>query len=315
MPLCSSIPATVDYETSTRASYVSDLEKSLKKFDGALTATMNSYRSLLTAFDQVAQVYGNIAGTCSDAVRKPIIEFRDGMRDLKDKGPFVTFNAEIHKGTIKSIEPLRADLKKVQKSLDDLKARQKEYDSVRYSLEKKEKDYAKKDKPLASSSQYKKDLVKRDKRKLAYETKRKAFELEVSSLQRQTETLLLGSLNSYLHCTATFCGQLEVTMSGYRTDMLSQDSAPVATKMDELKEKAEMESVSRRARWESQAAESNDNNSVQAIKVAQTDSLNDRMSGKNVDAAHDSSDAAAMEHSSNPLVTSEGGENPAYGVL
>ncbi|KAG5499322.1 hypothetical protein JIQ42_04139 [Leishmania sp. Namibia] len=248
MPLCASIPETVDTDTNTRHLYLEDLDKCMKSFNDALTSTMNAYRNLLTSFDQVAQVYGNVAQECGDEVRKPVGEFRDGMRDLKDKGGFEVFNREIFAGTISVMEPVRVDLKKALKSFKNLKSKQKEYDSVRYDLEQTEKSYAKKNKSLSGSSSYKKTRGKRDKAKASFEQSREAFGQEVKALQATTKSVLLQSLNNYLHCTAAFCGQLEATMNGYRTDVDSQGSTTFANNhMDELKEKAEAESMMRRS--------------------------------------------------------------------
>ncbi|KAK7201328.1 BAR domain containing protein [Novymonas esmeraldas] len=255
MPLCASVPATVDTDTNTRALYLTDLEKCMKNFNESLASTMNSYRTLLSAFDQVAQVYGNIAQECGGEVRKPVDEFRDGMRDLKDKGGFETFNREIHSGTINVMEPVKVDLKKALKSYKNLKAKQKEYDTVRYNLEQTEKSYAKKDKPLAASGTYKKTLGKREKSKSSYEASRDAFGEEVQALQATTKSVLLQSLNNYLHCTAAFCGQLEATMNGYRTDVDRRGSTTFTNNsMDKLKERAEAESTVRRAARKSQAS-------------------------------------------------------------
>lgn len=255
MPLCASAPATVDTDTNSRGLFLNDLDKCMKNFNEALTSTMNSYRGLLTAFDQVAQVYGNIAQQCSDEARKPVGEFREGMRNLKDKGGFETFNSEIHSGTIAVMDPVKRDLKKALKSYKSLHSKQKEYDSVRFKLEKTEKSYAKKDKPLAESGGYKKTLAKRDKSKSAYEKSRDDFAEEVAALQLTTKSVLLQSLNNYLHCTATFCGQLEATMNGYRTDVDTYGATAIHnTNMDRLKERAEAESTARRAKRQSAAA-------------------------------------------------------------
>ncbi|KAI5684717.1 hypothetical protein MNV84_05029 [Leishmania braziliensis] len=253
MPLCASVPATVDTDMNTRALYLEDLDKCMKNFSDSLTTTMNSYRNLLTAFDQVGQVYGNVAQECGNEVRKLVDEFRDGMRDLKDKGGFETFNREIHSGTISVMEPVKVSLKKAVKSLKSLKVKQKEYDTVRYELEKTETSYAKKSKPLSESKNYKKTLEKRDKMKESYDISREAFGEEVKALQATTKSVLLESLNNYLHCTAAFCGQLEVTMNGYRTD-LDQDGCTTFAndRMDQLKEKAEAESMTRRSQRKSE---------------------------------------------------------------
>ncbi|AYU80062.1 Flabarin [Leishmania donovani] len=255
MPLCASIPATVDTDTNTRALYLDDLDKCMKNFNSALASTMNAYQNLLTAFDQVAQVYGNVAQECGDEVRKPVGEFRDGMRDLKDKGGFETFNHEIHVGTIAVMEPVKLDLKKALKSLKFLRLKQKEYDTVRYELEQTEKSYAKKNKPLVASNSYKKTLAKRDKVKASYDASREAFGDEMNALQATTKSVLLQSLNNYLHCTAAFCGQLEATMDGYRTDVDHHGSTTFANdQMDKLKEKAEAESMARRAQRKNEAS-------------------------------------------------------------
>ncbi|CBZ28273.1 conserved hypothetical protein [Leishmania mexicana MHOM/GT/2001/U1103] len=255
MPLCASIPATVDTDTNTRALYLDDLDKCMKNFNSSLASTMNAYQNLLTAFDQVAQVYGNVAQECGDEVRKSVGEFRDGIRDLKDKGGFETFNHEIHVGTIAVMEPVKLDLKKALKSLKCLRLKQKEYDTVRYELEQTEKSYAKQSKPLAASSSYKKTLAKRDKAKASYDASRQAFGEEVNTLQATTKSVLLQSLNNYLHCTAAFCGQLEATMDGYRTDVDHSGSTTFTNdQMDKLKEKAEAESMARRSQRRNEAS-------------------------------------------------------------
>lgn len=247
MPLCASVPATVDTDLNLHGAYLTDLDKCMKKFNEALAATMNAYRNLLTAFDQVGQVYGNVAQTCSTEVNGPVKEFRDGMRELKDRGGFETFNQEIHDGTMAALDPIRQDLKAAMKSYKDVKARQKEYDTVRYDLDKTEKSYSKKEKPLSESKGYQKNLEKREKTKEVFEAKREAFIQEIEALQNSTDKQLMRSLNNYLHCTATFCGQLEATMSGYRTDM-NNGSAQNMTSMDRLKEKAQVESSTRQAK-------------------------------------------------------------------
>ncbi|KAG5501523.1 hypothetical protein JKF63_03352 [Porcisia hertigi] len=249
MPLCVSIPATVDTDTNTRGLYLSDLEVCMKNFSEAITSTMNSYRSLLTAFDQVAQVYGNISQHCGNEARKQITEFRDGMRDLKDKGGFDTFNNEIHRGTIAVMGSVNADLKKADKSYSVLKSKRKEYDAIRFKLDMIEKSYAKKNKPLTLSNEYKKTVLRRDKAKASYESHRETFGNEIKALQASTKDILLQSLNNYLHCTATFCGQLETTMSSYRTDVDNNGTTRFTnTNMDALKEKAMAESFERRSR-------------------------------------------------------------------
>ncbi|GET89824.1 hypothetical protein, conserved [Leishmania tarentolae] len=255
MPLCASIPETVDTDTSARALYLDDLDKCMKNFSSSLTSTMNSYRNLLSAFDQVAQVYGNVSQECGEEARKTVGEFRDGMRDLKDRGGFDTFNQEIHVGTIRVMEPVNTNLKKALKSLKNLRAKQKEYDTVRYELEQTEKSYAKKNKPLKDSSSYKKTLAKRDKAKVSYEASRDAFGKEVDALQATTKSVLLQSLNNYLHCTAAFCGHLEATMDGYRTDVDHNGSTTFSNnQMDKLREKAKAESTARRSKRKNEAS-------------------------------------------------------------
>lgn len=247
--MCTKAPATVDYETDNRGRYLDELEICLKRFNGALTNTMNSYRDLMTAFDKMGQVFGNLAGDLKPEVKDPIVAMRDGMRDLKDKGAFVTFNSDIHEGTINVLDPLRVDLKKAQKSLEDLKVKQKDYDALRNKIEKKEKEYAKKDKPLKESETYKKDNEKLSKSKMTYESKRESFEREVTNLKTQTGNTLLTSMNNYLHCTATFAGYLEATMNTYRTDMDGEGKTYPGSrsiKMDVLKQEAERRSVTRR---------------------------------------------------------------------
>lgn len=250
--MCTNAPSTVDHETTSRSHYLDELDTCLKSFDGALATTMNSYRALLSAFDKMAQVYGNLAGSLSPPVRDPIVAMRNGMRDMKDSGPFVSFNADMHDGTIKVFAPVRSDLKSAQKSLTELKSRQREYDGLRNTIEKKEKEYAKKDKPLTGSTTYKADVAKRDKSKGDYETRRQLFETQVNALKQHTERVLLGSMNNYLHCTASLCGYLEATVTGYRTD-INEEGAPVegsnaarAVKLDELREDARQQSVTRR---------------------------------------------------------------------
>lgn len=247
MPLCASVPATVDTDLNQHSAYLTDLDKCMKTFNDALTATMNAYRNLLTAFDQVGQVYGNVAQTCSNEVNGPVKEFRDGMRELKDKGGFETFNREIHDGAMAAMDPIKQDLKKAMKTLKEVKAKQKEYDTVRYDLDKTEKSYSKKEKPLTDSKGYQKNLAKREKTKEAFDAKRAQFSQEVENLQNSTDARLLSSLNHYLHCTATFCGQLDATMSGYRTDT-NGGSTNNMTSMDRLKEKARAESSTRQAK-------------------------------------------------------------------
>lgn len=247
--MCTKTPSTVDYETDNRGHYLEELESCLKRFNGALTMTMNSYRDLLSAFDKMAQVFGNLAGDLKPEVKDPIIAMRDGMRDLKDKGPFVTFNSDVHEGTISVLDPLRVDLKKAQKSLTELKSKQKDYDSIRAKVENKEKEYAKKDKPLKDSESYKKDVEKRNKAKIAYESKREGFEKEIASLKSLTESVLLTSMNNYLHCTSTFAGYLEATMDAYRTDIDAEGKklgGAREIKMDRVKQDAERRSVTMR---------------------------------------------------------------------
>lgn len=245
--MCTKAPETVDYETNNQIKFMQDLEQSLKKFSGALSTTMNSYRELLQAFDQVAQIFSNLAAGCSAAVRQPVIAFRDGMRDMKDKGPYLAFNSDINTGTVKAIDPIRDELKKVQKSLEDLKSKQRDYDSVRYRLEQTEKKYSDKDKPLSSSESYKKDSVKRDKCKAAYETKRDSFAVEVGQLQRHTENTIIKAMNNYLHCTSTFCGYLDATMESFRTDNVNGQYPGDNSRLDKMKAEAEKESSYRRS--------------------------------------------------------------------
>ncbi|KPA81034.1 putative mitochondrial hypothetical protein [Leptomonas pyrrhocoris] len=242
MPLCGSAPETVDTDLNLHGAYLTDLDKCMKKFNEALTSTMNAYRNLLTAFDQVGQVYGNVAQTCSKEVSGPVREFRDGMRDLKDKGGFETFNSEIHGGTTAAMEPIKQGLKHAMKSYKDVKARQKEYDTVRYSLDQKEKSYSKKDKPLTESKDYQKNVLKREKTKEVFEARRSEFGQEIEALQKTTDSLLLRSLNNYLHCTASFCGQLEATMNSYRTDTNGSGSQKMSS-MDKLKKQAQARST------------------------------------------------------------------------
>lgn len=256
MPLCASVPATVDTDLNQHSAYLSDLDKCMKTFNDALTATMNAYRNLLSAFDQVGQVYGNVAQTCSNEVNGPVKEFRDGMRDLKDKGGFETFNREIHDGAMATLDPIKQDPKKAMKTLKEVKACQKEYDAVRYDLDKTEKSYSKKEKPLGESKGYQKNMAKREKKKEVFDAKRAQFSQEIESLQNSTDSRLLSSLNHYLHSTATFCGQLEATMTGYRTDN-NRGSAANMTSMDRLKEKAQAESSSRQAKRGSQTHSQN----------------------------------------------------------
>lgn len=247
MPLCGSVPATVDTELNLHGAYLTDLDKCMKTFNDALTATLNAYRNLLSVFDQVGQVYGNIAQTCSDEVNNSVKEFRDGMRELKDKGGFETFNREIHEGAIDTMNPIKVALRSAMKAYKEVRARQKDYDTVRYNLEKTEKSYAKKDKPLSENKDYQKNMVKRDKTKQIFDAKRDDFEQEINALQKAADAQLLCSLNNYLHCTATFCGQLEVTMAGYRTDT-NGSSEQRAMGVDRLKEKAQVESSVRQAK-------------------------------------------------------------------
>jgi hypothetical protein len=246
MPLCASVPATVDTDLNQHGAYLTDLDKCMKRFNEALTATMNAYRNLLSAFDQVGQVYGNVAQTCSNEVNGPVKEFRDGMRELKDTGGFETFNREIHDGTMAALDPLKQNLKSAMKSFKEVRACQKDYDTVRYNLDKVEKSYAKKEKPLSESKSYQNNLAKREKKKEAFEARREAFIQEIEALQNSTDALVMRSLNNYLHCTATFCGQLEAIMTGYRTD--TAHGGARNTSMDRLKEKAQIESSTRQAK-------------------------------------------------------------------
>ncbi|KPI89862.1 hypothetical protein ABL78_1031 [Leptomonas seymouri] len=238
MPLCASIPVTSDTDLSLQGTYLTDLDNCMKSFNDSITATLNAYRNLLTAFDHVGQVFGNVAHTCSKEVDNEVKGFRNGMRDMKDTGGFETFNNEIHEGSAAVLDPVRQGLKSAKKSYKEVKARQKEYDTVRYELDKTEKSYSKKQKSLTESKGYRKNMAKREKVKELYEARRSAFNQEIEALQHTTDSLLLRSLNNYLHSTAAFCGQLEALMTSYRTDINGSQGQKL-TSMDKLKKEAQ----------------------------------------------------------------------------
>lgn len=148
---CTGAPKTVDVETDSRITYIQELEKSVKAFNSNMTLTMNNYRQLLTTFDSVAQLYGNATAYFSPEVREPINAFRDGMRDMKDKGPFNALNHDLHTSTLAVLDPVKNELKKVEKAIEVLKDKQKKYDAIRYKLEKTEKKYAKSTKPISEN--------------------------------------------------------------------------------------------------------------------------------------------------------------------
>lgn len=217
--MCTKAPATVDCETGKLHTFVDELDGSFKRFNSALTLTMTSFRDLLTAFDQIAQAYGNIGSYCSPAVKDSVFAFRDGMRDSKDKGPFVAFNAEVHAGSISIFDSVKAELKKAQKSCQELKSKQKDYDSRRNEIEKKERTYAKKDKPLQSSESYQKNITKRDTAKAVYEEKRLQYETDVAALKAHSEQTILGSMNNYIRCVSTLSQYIDANMTLYRTNL------------------------------------------------------------------------------------------------
>uniref|UniRef100_A0A0A9W5F2 Protein translocase subunit SecA n=1 Tax=Lygus hesperus TaxID=30085 RepID=A0A0A9W5F2_LYGHE len=183
-----------------------------------MTMTMNSYRQLLSSFDSVAQLYGNVTAHFTPKVRDPINSFRDGMRDLKDKGPFNELNKELHSTTLAVLTPIKSELKKVQASVDNYKEKRKNYDNVRYKLEQLEKKYAKNTKPVSEDKSYQKYLVRRDKCKVEYERSKAIVERDVTVLKANSENAFLASMNYYLHSSAKFCNFLKNTMNHYRVN-------------------------------------------------------------------------------------------------
>lgn len=216
--MCTKPPATVDLETDQRTTYVEELKKSFKSFNLALTATVDAYRQLLVSFNSVAESYSSLALNCDDSARMPVANFHKSIQELRATGPFVAFDSELHSGTIAVMDPLREELKRVEKTMSGVASKKKDYDAVRYKLEQKEKEYAKKNKPLTESEAYKKDQAKREKAKVTYEARREALAIEVRNLQTNVQSVLISSMNSYLRSTATFSGCIENIMNCLRTD-------------------------------------------------------------------------------------------------
>lgn len=234
---------TGDPETDDRQTYIKELQSGMKNFNASIKETMDAYRSLLSTLEKISMSYNTIANHCSNYVKKPVSEFRDGMRALKETGGFVEFDKAVHTGTVAVMEPISQLLKDSQKSLDELKSKKKSYDSHRSKVEKMENNYAKKNKSLAGSSSYEKECKKRDSSQAEYEKKKQQFTSQVERMKQDIDYTLLSSMNNYLHSTATFCGYLEHVMNGFRTDNGSNDHTSA---LEALKRKAESESMSRR---------------------------------------------------------------------
>lgn len=227
---------TIDYETNARSQYLADLDGTLKKFDHALVSTMNSYRDLLVAYDQVGQFLGSVAGTSGENVKQPIFHTRDCLREMKDKGPYVALNTSFHKGVNPAIANIKTELKKVNASLDELKKSQKEYDSIRAKVEKREAEAAKKGTALTTNADYKKDSAKRDTAKKNYETKKANFDNIMHKFQDTVDKTLTSAMNFYLHSNASMCEYMQVRLTTLRTNGSSDTKNDIDRMVDGLRQ-------------------------------------------------------------------------------
>ncbi|CAD2215429.1 hypothetical protein AGDE_05048 [Angomonas deanei] len=246
MSCCKSSDTTVDFETEKSAAYMNQVNNAYKAFTNNITKTQKAFQELLTALDHSGQTYANMAQSSADPNKDPILEFRDGMREIKESGPFLTFNSELHEGTISVFDGPKADLDALKKASKALSDKKKKYDSLRAKCENMEKSYAKKNKPLSGDSDYKKNTEKRDTAKADYEDARDKFTKDADDLKGRINNTLHTSMNNYIHTTAVLCGYLETTLNGYRTDIRKTNSR--STEMEKLKERAVKESTTRRAR-------------------------------------------------------------------
>ncbi|KAH9601011.1 hypothetical protein LSM04_006568 [Trypanosoma melophagium] len=191
---------------STKCKDMNSLRESLRCFEKAMHRTMAVMNELRGAFEEVSVAFDSITSMrfCHEETKTMMKRFTEEMRKLKDGMYFLTYNKLVHQDVVDPVNQLQTSLTAAEKQARVCRKALEKYNATHREVEKKEMQYARKQKSLEESKTYSKRVASRDSTQGTYERQKKGFDGYFDSLMEQASRVADISMRRYISLNAGY---------------------------------------------------------------------------------------------------------------
>ncbi|RNF03080.1 hypothetical protein TraAM80_05957 [Trypanosoma rangeli] len=215
MSCCTTIPETVDKGLNENGECLERTAKAVRLFEKSIAETINLYQGLMNSFEKVASVFTELSDESDSLTIQLTRGFAEGMKKLRDGSAMSSLQMDVTQYVKEGIPPILAEHERLYKFYKRLREMKKKEELYRFKIGETEKEYARKNRPLAESKSYIKLGKSRDKASLKYQEKKEEFGVAMSHFKRLVASFLETSLPGYAACNSGFSRHLGEVMESY----------------------------------------------------------------------------------------------------
>lgn len=199
--------ATNDTEYDRLHNATRVLDEAIDTYYSAARAMDAASKEMAEALAKMSKAFGGLAdGENGTTQQQKVNEICAGVAESAGTHYYKALKLSLKSGLLK---PLEDDVSVAKKLGEKRKTRLSEYDTYRLCVEKKEAEYAKKNKSLDESKEYKQDVEKRDKKKFAYDEVNTEYKKHCMSMLKKKESLATEAMTHYLNSAVLFLSNVE----------------------------------------------------------------------------------------------------------
>lgn len=182
------------------------IRAAIKAFSGDMTKMMLLMKELGTTLERVSHSFDALTSLSfsADGVKQYVHHFAEEVILMKEGVAFRNYNKLVHEEVLLPVEELKASLKAAERSAKTEKNAFDKYKKAKARVDKQEKSFAEKSRPLDTSKSYPNHVHARDSSLVALQRSKDDFEGKFVSLVKEVEKVTATALKRYLKLNAGY---------------------------------------------------------------------------------------------------------------
>ncbi|TPP42688.1 hypothetical protein CGC21_11865 [Leishmania donovani] len=182
------------------------IHAAINSFSGVMTKMMMLMKELGTTLEQVSHAFDALTSLSftDDEVKQYVHHFGEEVISMKEGIAFCQYNKLVHEDVLHPVEQLKKSLKEAEKAAKAEKSAFEKYRKAKQCVDKQEKAFAERSKPLDTSKSYPTHVQARNKALVSLQNCRNEFEDRFAMLVNEVENVTATALKRYLELNAGY---------------------------------------------------------------------------------------------------------------